>query len=52
MFHWLEQRPFFFAVMVFIFVAFAGLVEALPDFAKQSQPIVGKKTLYNITNCW
>ncbi|RXJ87415.1 cytochrome-c oxidase, cbb3-type subunit II [Arcobacter sp. CECT 8985] len=43
MFHWLEQRPFFFAVFVFIFVAFAGIVEALPDFAKQSRPTVGTK---------
>jgi cytochrome c oxidase cbb3-type subunit 2 len=43
MFHWLEQRPFFFAVVLFVFVAFAGLVEALPDFAKKSQPLVGKK---------
>ena len=43
MFHWLEQRPFFFAVMVFLFVAFAGIVEAIPDFAKGSQPTVGTK---------
>jgi cytochrome c oxidase cbb3-type subunit 2 len=43
MFHWLEQRPFFFAVFLFLTVAFAGFVEALPDFAKASQPIVGKK---------
>jgi cytochrome c oxidase cbb3-type subunit 2 len=43
MFHWLEQRPFFFAVGVFLTVAFAGLVEAIPDFAKQSQPLVGTK---------
>ena len=43
MFHWLEQRPFFFAVVLFLTVAFAGIIEALPDFAKASQPIVGKK---------
>ncbi len=43
MFHWLEQRPFFFTVVLFIFVAFAGFVEALPDFAKASQPTVGTK---------
>ncbi|MEA2050522.1 MAG: cytochrome-c oxidase, cbb3-type subunit II [Campylobacterota bacterium] len=43
MFHWLEQRPFFFTVVLFLFVAFAGLVEAIPDFAKQSQPTVGTK---------
>ncbi len=43
MFHWFEQRPFFFAVLVFVFVAFAGIVEAIPDFAKQSRPTVGTK---------
>ena len=43
MFHWLEQRPFFFTVVLFVFVAFAGLVEVLPDFAKASQPTVGTK---------
>ncbi|WP_419770688.1 MAG: cytochrome-c oxidase, cbb3-type subunit II [Candidatus Marinarcus sp.] len=43
MFHWLEQRPFFFAVVVFLMVAFAGLVEIIPDFAKQSRPTVGTK---------
>ncbi len=43
MFHWLEQRPFFFTVFVFLFVAFAGIIEAIPDFAKQSQPTVGTK---------
>ena len=43
MFHWFEQRPFFFAVLVFLFVAFAGIVEVIPDFAKQSRPSVGTK---------
>lgn len=43
MFHWFEQRPFFFAVLVFIFIAFAGIVEIIPDFAKQSRPTVGTK---------
>jgi cytochrome c oxidase cbb3-type subunit 2 len=43
MFHWLEQRPFFFTVVLFLFLAFAGLVETLPDFAKASQPKVGTK---------
>ena len=43
MFHWFEQRPFFFAVLVFIFVAFAGIIETIPDFAKQSRPTVGTK---------
>ncbi len=43
MFHWLEQRPFFFAVGVFLTVAFAGIIEIIPDFAKQAQPLVGTK---------
>ena len=43
MFHWLEQRPFFFAVMLFLTVAFAGFIEIIPDFAKASQPTVGTK---------
>jgi cytochrome c oxidase cbb3-type subunit 2 len=43
MFHWLEQRPFFFAVAVFLTVAFAGIIEVIPDFAKQSRPTVGTK---------
>jgi len=43
MFHWLEKRPFFFAVGVFLVIAFAGIIEAVPDFAKKSQPVAGKK---------
>ena len=43
MFHWLEQRPFFFAVALFLTVAFAGIIEVIPDFGKQSQPTVGTK---------
>ena len=43
MFNWLERRPFFFAVGVFLTVAFAGIIEIIPDFAKQSQPTVGTK---------
>jgi cytochrome c oxidase cbb3-type subunit 2 len=43
MFHFLERNPFLFTVVVFIFVAFAGLIEILPDFAKQAQPTVGTK---------
>jgi cytochrome c oxidase cbb3-type subunit 2 len=43
MFHWLEQRPFFFTVVLFLFIAFAGIIEVIPDFAKQSQPTVGTK---------
>jgi len=43
MFHWLEQRPFFFAVVLFAFVAFAGIIEIIPEFVKASQPTVGTK---------
>lgn len=43
MFHWLEKHPFFFAVGVFVTIAFAGLVEALPSFAEASQPTIGTK---------
>ena len=43
MFHWLEKHPFFFSVGVFVAIAFAGLVEILPNFAQASQPTVGTK---------
>jgi cytochrome c oxidase cbb3-type subunit 2 len=43
MFHWLEKHPFFFAVAVFLTIAFAGLIEILPNFAQASQPTVGTK---------
>jgi cytochrome c oxidase cbb3-type subunit 2 len=43
MFHWLEERPFFFSVGVFLVVAFAGLIEILPNFAEASRPTVGTK---------
>jgi len=43
MFHWLEKNPFFFTVLVFITVSFAGLIEVLPNFAESSQPTVGTK---------
>ena len=43
MFHWLEKHPFFFAVAVFLTIAFAGLIEILPNFAQASQPVVGTK---------
>jgi len=43
MFHWLEKNPFFFSVGVFIVIAFAGLIEILPNFAEASRPIVGLK---------
>lgn len=41
MFHWLEKHPFFFAVGVFLTVAFAGLVTILPNFAQSSRPVIG-----------
>jgi len=43
MFHWLEKRPFLFAVGVFLVIAFAGLIEVLPDFGKASRPVIGTK---------
>ena len=43
MFGWLEKRPFFFAVGVFVVIAFAGLIEIVPDFAQASRPVVGTK---------
>jgi cytochrome c oxidase cbb3-type subunit 2 len=43
MFHWLEKNPFLFTVMLFVTVAFAGVITVLPDFAKSSQPLVGTK---------
>jgi cytochrome c oxidase cbb3-type subunit 2 len=43
MFHWLEKNPFFFSVGVFVTIAFAGLIEIVPDFAQASRPVVGTK---------
>lgn len=43
MFSWLEKNPFFFAVTVFLVIAYAGLVEIVPDFADRARPIEGKK---------
>lgn len=43
MFAWLERNPFFFAVAVFVIIAYAGIVEVLPDFANNARPIEGKK---------
>lgn len=61
MFHWLEKRPFFFSVFLFLVIAFAGLIEILPGFAQASRPIVGKepytmlqlagKNIYMKENC-
>ena len=43
MFSWLERNPFFFAVLTFIFIAYAGVVEILPDFADRARPTVDTK---------
>lgn len=43
MFAWLEKKPFFFAVAVFVIIAYAGVVEVLPSFANNARPIEGKK---------
>lgn len=43
MFHWLEKNPFFFAVAVFVVIAYAGLVTILPDFLRSAQPVIGTK---------
>ena len=43
MFHWLEKNPFFFAVGVFVVIAYAGLVEILPSFAEAARPVKGLK---------
>ena len=41
--HWLEKNPFLFSVGVFIVIAFAGLVEILPNFAEAARPVKGLK---------
>lgn len=43
MFHWLEKNPFFFAVFLFLVIAYAGVVTILPDFMESSRPVVGTK---------
>lgn len=43
MFHWLEERPFFFGVGVFLVISFAGLVMIVPHFVQQSRPVIGTK---------
>ncbi|MEN4046644.1 cytochrome-c oxidase, cbb3-type subunit II [Sulfurimonas sp. NW15] len=45
MFHWLEKHPFFFAVGVFVVIAFAGLIEIVPNFAQASRPVIGTKPI-------
>jgi len=41
MFHWLEKNPFAFALGVFVTIAFAGLIEIIPNFAASSRPLIG-----------
>ena len=41
MFHWLEKNPFFFALGVFVTIAFAGMVEIIPNFAQSARPSIG-----------
>ena len=43
MFHWLEQRPFLFGIGVFLVIAFAGIIEILPNFGEASRPTIGTK---------
>jgi cytochrome c oxidase cbb3-type subunit 2 len=43
MFSWLEKNPFFFAVFLFIVIAYAGVVEIIPSFAENARPIEGTK---------
>jgi len=43
MFSWLEKNPFFFAVAVFVVIAYAGVIEILPDFANRARPVEGTK---------
>lgn len=43
MFSWLEKNPFFFAVAVFIIIAYAGIVEVLPGFANNARALDSKK---------
>jgi len=43
MFHWLEKNPFFFAVGVFLVIAYAGVVTIVPDFMESARPLKGTK---------
>jgi len=38
-FHWLEKNPFLFSVMLFIVIAFAGLIEIVPNFTEAARPL-------------
>lgn len=41
MFHWLEKNPFAFTLAVCATIAFAGLIEIVPNFAASSRPLIG-----------
>lgn len=43
MFHWLGKNPFFFTVVLFAVVAYAGVVTILPDFMNSAKPVIGTK---------
>jgi cytochrome c oxidase cbb3-type subunit 2 len=43
MFHWIERRPFFFALSVFAVITVGGIVEIIPSFRESSRPIQGLK---------
>ena len=43
MFSWLEKNPFFFAVAVFVVIAYAGIVQIVPQFAEQARPVETRK---------
>jgi cytochrome c oxidase cbb3-type subunit 2 len=43
MFSWLEKNPFFFAVFLFIVIAYAGVVTILPNFKETARPVEGTK---------
>jgi cytochrome c oxidase cbb3-type subunit 2 len=42
-FNWLEKNPFFFAAAISIVIAFAGLIEIVPNFAKAARPTMDTK---------
>jgi len=39
-FHWLEKNPFFFVSGVSLVIAFAGIIEIVPNFAKAARPLI------------
>lgn len=42
-FHWLEKRPFMFAMTISGVISFAGLIEILPNFSEGSRPLKDMK---------